>query len=100
MFSFYSCSPRRLWDLCAIAVVFATLTVSAAAQTFRGAIAGTITDASGAALAGADIKALNEDTGLAREVTSGGSGEFAFQDLPLGKYTVTVSRAGFQTIRV
>jgi len=70
------------------------------AQTFRGAISGTVTDQTGAALSGAALKVTNEETGLTREQTAGSNGDFAFQDLPLGKYTVAVSQTGFQTMRV
>ncbi len=70
------------------------------AQTFRGSITGVITDASGAAVAGAAVKALNSQTGLTREALSSSSGEFAFQDLPLGAYQVTVTQAGFETTKI
>ena len=76
------------------------LAAAAFGQTFRGAIAGSVTDATGAALGGANVKAVNNDTGLAREVTATGNGEFTLQDLPLGKYSVSVSHPGFQTVRV
>jgi len=69
-------------------------------QTFRGAISGTVSDPTGAVLSGAGIKATNEDTGLTREQTAGTNGDYAFQDLPLGKYTVAASQPGFQTVRV
>jgi len=76
------------------------LSIPGTAQTFRGAISGTVTDQTGAALSGAPIKVENEETGLTRELTAGSNGDYAFQDLPLGKYTVTVSQTGFQTVRV
>jgi len=41
------------------------------------------------------LKAENEATRLVRELTSSSNGEFAFQDLPLGAYTVSASHAGF-----
>src|SRR5271170_1811042 len=69
-------------------------------QTFRGGISGTIADASGAAVAGAAVKLVSPDTGLTRESTTSSTGEFVFQDLPLGKYDVTVTQAGFDTVHV
>lgn len=65
-------------------------------QTFRGGVAGTVTDASGAAVAGASVQLTGSDTGLTRSSESGAGGEFAFQDLPLGKYSVLVTASGFQ----
>src|SRR5271169_4413447 len=70
------------------------------AQTFRGAINGTVTDPSGAVLAGASVKATNAATGVAVTAISTSDGEFSFQDLPLGAYKVTVSATGFQTASV
>ncbi len=70
------------------------------AQTFRGGINGTVTDSTGAAVAGAAVKATNSATGLVRESLTTGSGEFTFQDLPLGPYQVSVSQTGFEPVRV
>src|SRR3954469_9715417 len=81
-------------------LLFIALSGLTAGQTFRGAISGTVTDPTGAVLSGASIKAANEETGLTRELTAGSNGDFAFQDLPLGKYTVTLAQTGFQTVRV
>jgi hypothetical protein len=65
------------------------------AQNFRGAINGTVTDHIGATLPNAAIVVLNVDTGVSRSTVSSSAGEFSFQDLPLGTYTVTVTDAGF-----
>jgi len=65
-------------------------------QTFRGGISGTVVDQSDAPITGAEIKLLGVDTGSLRSSVSGSTGEFLFQDLQLGAYTLTVTRAGFQ----
>jgi Carboxypeptidase regulatory-like domain len=70
------------------------------AQTFRGGISGTVSDASGAAVAGAPVKLVSPDTGLTREEVTTSTGEFVFPDLPLGKYDITVTQAGFDTVHV
>jgi hypothetical protein len=69
-------------------------------QTFRGGVSGTVTDASGAAVAGAPVKLVSPDTGLTRDSTSSSAGEFVFQDLPLGKYDITITQPGFDTVHV
>ncbi|MBV9083255.1 MAG: TonB-dependent receptor [Acidobacteriaceae bacterium] len=69
------------------------------AQTFRGGIAGSVTDTSGGAISGAQVRAVNNDTGLVRELTTGAGGDFTIEDLPVGNYTVTVAHPGFQTVR-
>jgi hypothetical protein len=69
-------------------------------QTFRGGIAGTLSDPTGAAVAGGAVKLVSPDTGLTREGVTTSAGEFVFQDLPLGKYDITVTLAGFETVHV
>ncbi len=93
-------SKNTRFRIQAAAFLAVALSVATMAQTFRGAISGTVTDQTGAALSGAKIKVENDATGLTRELTAGSNGDYAFQDLPLGKYTVTVSQTGFQTLRV
>jgi len=69
------------------------------AQTFRGGINGTVTDPTGAAIAGASVVALQTDTGISHTTLSSSGGEFLFQDLPLGNYSVTAGFNGFQTLK-
>jgi hypothetical protein len=70
------------------------------AQSFRGNLAGTTTDASGAALPGASLQLDSPSTGLSRTDKSSASGNFLFADLPVGIYTLTVSAPGFQTKKI
>src|SRR5712671_4414136 len=70
------------------------------AQTFRGAINGTILDPSGAAVPGASVKATDIATGVSRTTVSTSDGQYAFQDLPLGTYRVNVSSKGFRDTAV
>ncbi len=70
------------------------------AQTFRGSIAGTVTDATGAAVPGAQITATETATGDRHTMASSGAGDYSFADLPLGAYTVTVTAQGFATTKV
>src|SRR5579862_1983262 len=74
--------------------------VFAQAQTFRGNVSGIITDATGAALPEAAVKLENPATGFNRTSTSTATGEFFFAELPLGIYTITVSRPGFESRQV
>ena len=63
-------------------VVFAATALLA--QTFRGTILGTVTDASGAVLPGATITARNPATGLERTTQSSADGTYAIPELPIG----------------
>src|SRR6266436_4515386 len=74
-----------------------SLGVVANAQTFRGAINGTVTDPSGAVVPNATVKATEVATGIDHATTTTTDGEFAFQDIPLGFYKVTVTTPGFPT---
>jgi hypothetical protein len=69
-------------------------------QTFRGTILGTVTDPSGAVVAGATVKVRNVGTGLERTTATSADGSFAVSELPIGTYSVTVTQAGFQTFVV
>jgi hypothetical protein len=60
-------------------------------------ISGTVTDASGAAVAGASVTATNMDTGVALTLRTNNQGYYSFLSLPLGKYTVQVQQTGFKT---
>jgi Carboxypeptidase regulatory-like domain/TonB dependent receptor len=82
------------------ALVILLITVFAQAQTFRGAINGTVVDPSGAVVAAADVKAINNGTGVALSTSTTSEGQFSFQDLPLGSYKITVNAAGFQSVNV
>ncbi len=84
----------------AITPVFLLFTSCLLAQTFRGGVSGTVTDQSGAVVPSASVRLTGTDTGLTRTAAVSSAGEFAFQDLPLGKYSLTVSESGFQTVDV
>src|SRR5579863_4100052 len=65
-----------------------------------GAITGTVSDASGAVVAGAKVDIVNEATGQAeRHVTTDAAGAFTGTLLPVGTYTVQVSASGFATTK-
>jgi hypothetical protein len=79
-------------------LVFVLLAVAGlSAQTFRGTILGTVTDPSGAVVAGAKVTAKNTGTGLERSTETSGDGSYSIPELPIGTYNVTVSQQGFQT---
>ena len=69
------------------------------AQTDTATVTGVITDASGAAIAGAAITATSQATGIAAKAQSNDSGVYVLPALAVGRYDVAVSRDGFQTVR-
>jgi len=78
-------------------VVVLVLATCLLGQTFRGTILGTVTDQSGAVVAGATITVKNTATGLERAAQTSADGSYSIPELPIGAYTVTVTQAGFQT---
>lgn len=62
-----------------------------------GVILGTITDSSNASVPGATVTVKNHGTDETRTVTTEGSGNFRFNSIPPGTYTVTAARPSFKT---
>ena len=60
-------------------------------------IGGIVTDASGGAVPGAEVKATQTDTGVVRTFTSGPNGEYALNNLAIGPYRLEVAKQGFAT---
>ena len=83
-----------------VLVAILLFAVAGYGQTFRGGINGTINDPTGAVVAGAEVKATNNATGIPLTTTSTSGGEFSFQDLPLGSYKISVTAAGFSPVTV
>lgn len=65
------------------------------AAAINGAIEGTITDPSGAAVPNVKVEVTNDGTGFKRSVDTDSSGFFRFSVLPLGAYTLTTQIAAF-----
>lgn len=64
----------------------------------QGSIQGTVTDQSGAAVPGADLKASNTATGINFTTTSDANGLYTFLVVPVGTYTVVAEKPGFATV--
>jgi hypothetical protein len=68
----------------------------AAEMAGNGALAGTVTDGSGAVIPNATVTATAMSTGATTTRVTNSQGGFNFGPLPPGQYTVTVSANGFQ----
>jgi hypothetical protein len=66
------------------------------AQTNFGRISGTVTDPSGAAVAGANVVVRNTDTQATRTEKTDERGTYVAENLPIGPYTVEVDHPGFK----
>src|SRR5258705_5070970 len=76
-------------------VMILTLGVAANAQTFRGAINGTVTDPSGSSVPNAQVKASEVATGIDHATVTTSDGGLAFQDTHLRPCKVNVTAPGF-----
>jgi Carboxypeptidase regulatory-like domain len=56
---------------------------------------GTVQDPTGSAVPGAEVVALQTDTGISRRATTGADGGYLFTELPVGPYQLTVTKEGF-----
>src|SRR4051794_36124621 len=90
----------RLRRHCQPAFALFTVTLLAAiavlGQGLTGRLSGTIVDATGAVLSGADVTATNVDTRQVRSTKTDSAGYFSFNELLPGTYTVSVNSAGFK----
>ena len=89
------CSRRRGVLLC----VFILLLCGQVFAGVTASISGTVKDPSGAAVAGATVKATNTGTGISQTQTTNGQGFYSFQSLPLGPYTIDIVQKGFKAYR-
>jgi hypothetical protein len=84
--------------LCCLALVVVLLGANAAvAQEVTATVTGTVTDASGAAVAGATVTAKSADRGISYTGTSNDSGIYRISQLPVGSYDLRVEKTGFET---
>src|SRR5438067_11656282 len=94
-----STKAKRLTSLASILValmVACFASVSVMAQATTGTLRGTVTDAQGGVIAGANVTVKNEATGASATFTTNSEGTFDAPALLPGGYTVTVEAAGFK----
>lgn len=73
-----------------------SLTVTARGQAVTGSIVGNVTDAGGAAVAGAKVTIIEVNTGITHTATANEEGGYVVPYLPPGTYKVEVEREGFK----
>jgi hypothetical protein len=85
-----------------VAVTFVslfTLGTLVFAQSANTSLRGTVTDPKGAVVFGATVTLANASTGFSRTVKSGNDGVYQFLEVPPATYVLTVTVAGFATIK-
>ena len=85
-----------LWCVRASLVVALCSGGTLLAQTATGSIAGAVTDPTGAAMPGVELRLVNTETGETRTGQSNESGRYSFQLLTPGTYRIEASTTGFK----
>jgi hypothetical protein len=83
---------RLLLACCLILLAAAQL----AAQSTFGAILGTVRDSSGALVIGAQVSLVNVGTTANRATTTDAAGNYAFKNIDVGAYALTITAPGFE----
>jgi hypothetical protein len=73
--------------------------VRAQSESINATIRGRITDPSGEPLVGTTVSALNDATGYMRTASTGDDGYYVIPALPIGTYTLTLTKDGFSTLK-
>jgi len=71
-------------------------THAAALTRGNGRLSGAVTDQSGAAVPGASVRLLDENSGVVAQTTTESNGQYSFSGVSAGNYRVEVERQGFQ----
>ena len=82
---------------CFSSSLFFLLASGAAAQTTTSTIEGKVTDATGAAVPGAEVRVSGTTLASERTATTGTNGFYRITALPAGNYTLAISAPGFAT---
>src|ERR1700685_4469809 len=77
----------------------ATFSIPVAAQSTFGSISGTVSDASGASMAGASVTLTNLGTGSTQTLATNPDGLYSFVNLNPGSYSLNVEKSGFKHFR-
>jgi hypothetical protein len=85
------------WSILLVAVTLVLAVPAMHAQSSFGQISGTITDPSGAAVAEASITITSTNTQAKRTLTSDENGNYIATNLPIGDYSISVTKTGFRT---
>ena len=89
-------AKRLITGILSVLVVAAVMAPSLMAQSLiSGDLTGTVTDPSGAVVAGASVTLKSDAQGTTRTSTTGSNGTFRFSLLPPGNYTITVTAPNF-----
>ena len=86
------------WVCIAMLILLSAGSGKGLAQTTTATLSGIVTDESGAVLPGAHVVVANTETGVQRSISTNEKGYYLVSELAPGRYQVTVSQSGFETL--
>jgi len=89
-------TPRIAWAILPAALIFLMVASPVLAQSDRGTISGLVKDESGASVPGVLVTCTNTGTNAVTEATTNTQGLYSLRNLPIGRYSVNFSLAGFK----
>jgi hypothetical protein len=89
----------RSWQAVVVVISLLALSTFSFAQSANTSLRGTITDPKGAVMQGATVTLANPSTGFSRSTKSADDGVYQFLEVPPATYTLTVTVAGFATLK-
>src|SRR5690348_13604901 len=89
---------KKVFQALGLAVGILLVCVPAFSQLNLGSINGTVTDASGAVIAGATVTVTDVERGVSRTLTTDTAGQYFAPSLTPGTYSVRAEFTGFQTL--
>jgi hypothetical protein len=90
----------RKFLMLGLALSLALIAATAQAQVTTGTVKGVVTDPNGAVVPGAKVTITRKSTSEAKETTTSDSGNFQFDQLQPGDYTITVEAANFKKAEI
>src|SRR6267143_2560703 len=102
----FSNTKKSSSNLRVVVALFAVLALAlctaftARSQNTTASIRGTITDEQGAVVAGANVTITNAYTGDSRSDKANKDGAYAFPSIPIGRYALGATAAGFKAFQV
>jgi hypothetical protein len=91
---------KKLFAFLVVLLASTSFSFGQAISTNGGAIQGTITDGSGAAIPGASVAILDKGTGNEKDITTDRAGFYSVGPLTPGGYKVTIKADGFEVLSV
>jgi hypothetical protein len=95
------CLQQPMWrSLTVLGLLLVLALTQGRAQSTQGSIVGTVKDTAGALIPGATVTLTNTDEGESRTTKSNAVGDYRFQDVKAGHYTVEVTEPNFEKWKV